>query len=88
MYALGNFEKFVADHADGLGDQAQGILERAREVAAQNRGIISADAADEVFIPGFKNLRFLRQFKQDAQSPEHMEIGLAALRAAAAQQQP
>ncbi|PIR92602.1 hypothetical protein COU01_00840 [Candidatus Falkowbacteria bacterium CG10_big_fil_rev_8_21_14_0_10_44_15] len=75
MYALSNFRKFVEDNAARLGDKAEGILERAVQVS--NGEVIPATHVKEIM--GDDDLE--RDFCVVVLTPEHLEIGMSALRA-------
>lgn len=76
MYGLANVEKFVKDNAERLGDLAEGILKRAKELSF--KGVISGGSVEEIM----QNDELAKEFHCVVMSdPEHLQIGIDALRA-------
>lgn len=75
MYVLGNVQKFVKDKADRIGDEAEGILARARERADSN-GAVPGDAI--AYIMG--NDKLAREFERVATNDiDHIQLGLSGI---------
>ncbi len=75
MYALENIKKFVKDNTERLSDRSEGILKRAKAVS--HDGLISGSSIEEILQDNI----LISDFHKAAVTPEHMEIGFAAIRA-------
>jgi|GEM_PF-1578109 len=83
MYALGNVEKFVADHATELGDKAEGILKRARALA--DGEILVGGTIKEVMGDETLGSRFVQVITTNT---DHVAIGVGAILRATTPQWP
>ena len=78
MYVLGNVQKFVKDKADRIGDEAEGILARAKERADSN-GIVPGDAIAYIMGEGTLAREFERVATNDI---DHIQLVLSGIRLA------
>lgn len=76
MYALENVRKFVKDNAEKIGERAGEIIARAEKEA--HCGVLSGGAIEEIM----QDIYLAQEFHDAVMSdPEHMQIGLSAIKA-------